>query len=124
MSKGIWYILAATIAALVAGPEIIISMELMVLVEFLGASTFVLMYISGFKLFFSDVLTKLKKFESHSTFLIPSLHLLRYISHQLPSKGHLKRIIFKCESKCSGHATIGSNHLIIFDDTRDKIFVS
>lgn len=51
MSKGIWYILAAIIAASVAGPEIIISMELMVLVEALGASTFVLMYVSGLKLF-------------------------------------------------------------------------
>jgi cytochrome b subunit of formate dehydrogenase len=36
---------------LVAGPEILISMELMGLVELLGASTFVLMYVSGLKLF-------------------------------------------------------------------------
>ncbi|MBB1431088.1 hypothetical protein [Pseudoalteromonas sp. SG43-4] len=51
ISKGIWYSLAILVVAFAAGPEILISMELMVLVEFLGASTFVLMYVSGLKLF-------------------------------------------------------------------------
>jgi len=73
MSKGIWYLLAALIAAIVAGPEIIISMEFMALVELFGASTFVLMYVSGLKLFLSKVFNKLKKFESCSIFFIPSL---------------------------------------------------
>jgi hypothetical protein len=50
-SIGIWYFLAVLITSLVAGPEILISMELMGLVELLGASTFVLMYVSGLKLF-------------------------------------------------------------------------
>ena len=53
MSKGIWYTLAIIVVAFAAGPEILISMELMVLVEFLGTSTFVLMYVSGLKLFLS-----------------------------------------------------------------------
>jgi hypothetical protein len=50
-SKGIWYLLAVLIASWVAGPEILISMELMALVELLGASTFALMYVSGLKMF-------------------------------------------------------------------------
>ena len=54
MSKGILYTLAVIVVAFAAGPEILISMELMVLVEFLGASTFVLMYVSGLKLFLAQ----------------------------------------------------------------------
>ncbi len=50
-SKGIWYFLAVLIVSCVAGPEILISMELMALVEIFGASTFALMYVSGLKLF-------------------------------------------------------------------------
>lgn len=90
MSKSIWYLLAAIIVACAAGPEIIISMELMVLVEFLGASTFALMYISGFKLFLSNIFNKLKKFESRSVFFIPSLATLKkmpvLIIHAIPER--------------------------------------
>ncbi len=90
MSKGIWYLLAALIAALVAGPEIIISMELMVLVEFLGASTFVLMYVTGLKLFLSNSLNKLNQFESGSFFFIPSLDTLKQMPalaiHAMPER--------------------------------------
>ncbi|WP_197410264.1 MULTISPECIES: hypothetical protein [unclassified Colwellia] len=53
-SKGIWYLLAVLITACLAGPEILISMELMVLIEILGASTFVLMYVTGLKLFLAN----------------------------------------------------------------------
>ena len=89
-SKGIWYLLGALIAALVAGPEIIISMELMVLVEFLGASTFVLMYVTGLKLYLSNLLNKLNKFESGSFFFIPSLDTLKKMPalaiHAMPER--------------------------------------
>ncbi|MBL4911363.1 MAG: hypothetical protein JKX78_15300 [Alteromonadaceae bacterium] len=89
-SKGIWYLLAALIVACIAGPEIIISMELMALVELLGASTFALMYISGFRLFISNVLNELKKFESRSTFFIPSLDTLKQMPvlaiHAIPER--------------------------------------
>jgi len=89
-SKGIWYLLAALIAACVAGPEIIISMELMVLVELLGASTFVLVYISGFKLFILNLFSGLKKFESNSIFFIPSLDALQQMPvlaiHAIPER--------------------------------------
>ena len=56
ISKGIWYTLAIIVVAFAAGPEILISIELMVLVDFLGASTFVLMYVSGLKLFLTKAL--------------------------------------------------------------------
>ena len=39
------------------------SIELMAMVELLGASTFVLMYVAGFKLFFAKLASKYKKFE-------------------------------------------------------------
>ena len=81
MSKGIWHSLAVIIVMLIAGPEIMVSMELMAMVELLGASTFVLMYVSGLKLFFTKVLLKYKKFERHSVLFIPSLSNLK----QMPS---------------------------------------
>jgi len=89
-SKGIWYLLAALIAAFVAGPEIIISMELMVLVDILGASTFVLMYVTGLKLFLSNSFNKLNQFESGSFFFIPSLDTLKQMPalaiHAMPER--------------------------------------
>lgn len=81
MSKGIWHSTAVIIVVLVAGPEIMMSMELMAMVELLGASTFVLMYLSGLKLFFSKLVAKYKKFERYSVFFIPSLTTLK----QMPS---------------------------------------
>ncbi|MGB1261368.1 MAG: hypothetical protein ACPG52_00540 [Cognaticolwellia sp.] len=81
MSKGIWHSLAVIIVVLVAGPEIMMSMELMAVVELLGASTFVFMYISGLKLFFAKASVKYKKFEHYSVFFIPSLSALK----QMPS---------------------------------------
>jgi hypothetical protein len=65
-------------------------MELMVLVEFLGASTFALMYISGFKLFLSNIFNKFKKFESGTFFFIPSLNTLKQMPalaiHAMPER--------------------------------------
>jgi len=90
MSKSIWYLLATIVVACAAGPEIIISMELMVLVEFLGASTFVLMYVTGLKLFLSNLLNKLKQFESGTFFFIPSLDTLKQMPaiaiHAMPER--------------------------------------
>jgi len=90
MSKGIWYLLATLIASIVAGPEILISIELMGLIELFGASTFVLMYVSGLKLFFSNGFNKFKKFESLSIFFIPSLDTLQKMPtlaiHAIPER--------------------------------------
>jgi hypothetical protein len=90
MSKGIWHSLAVIIVMLIAGPEIMMSMELMAMVELLGASTFVLMYFSGLKLFLSKAFNKFKKFESYSIFFIPSLDTLKQMPilaiHAIPER--------------------------------------
>ena len=51
ISKGIWHSLALIIVFIMAAPEIMMGMELVALIEVLGASTFVLMYLTGIKLF-------------------------------------------------------------------------
>ncbi|WP_206486098.1 hypothetical protein [Thalassotalea sp. G2M2-11] len=81
MSKGVWHSLAVIIVALVAGPELMMSMELMAMIELLGASTFVLMYFSGVKLLFTKLMVKYQKFERHSVLFVPSISALR----QMPS---------------------------------------
>ncbi|GEK54333.1 hypothetical protein [Pseudoalteromonas espejiana] len=81
MSKGIWHSIAVIIVLLVAGPEFMVSMELLAMVEMLGASTFVLMYVSGLKLFFAKLLVKYRHFERHSILIIPTIENLR----QMPS---------------------------------------
>ncbi|WP_406667504.1 hypothetical protein [Gallaecimonas sp. GXIMD1310] len=81
ISKGIWHSLAVIIVVLVAGPEIMMNMELMAIVELFGASMFVLIYASGLKLFLSNLVAKYKKFERHSVFFMPSLPILK----QMPS---------------------------------------
>jgi hypothetical protein len=80
-SKSVWHTLAIVIVFLVAGPEVMVSMELLALVELLGASTFVLLYVSGVKLFFSNYFNKFKAFESYSVLFIPSMESLK----QMPS---------------------------------------
>ena len=66
---------------LLAGPELIVSIEMMALVEVLGASTFVMMYFAGFKLFLSKMWDKYKSFENYSIFFIPTISVLK----QMPS---------------------------------------
>lgn len=90
MSKGFWHALAVIIVMLLAGPEIMVSIELMAMVEVLGASTFVLIYLSVIKLFFSKVWDKYKNFESHSVFFFPTLSVLKQmpsmIIHTIPDR--------------------------------------
>ena len=90
MSKGFWHALAVIIVMLLAGPEIMVSIELMAMVEVLGASTFVLMYLSGIKLFFSKVWDKYKNFEKHSVFFFPTFPVLKkmpsLIVHSIPER--------------------------------------
>ena len=89
-SKGVWHSLAVIIVMLLAGPEIMVSIELMAMIEVLGASTFVLMYLSGIKLFFLKVWDKYKNFESHSVFFFPTLSVLKQmpsmIIHTIPDR--------------------------------------
>ena len=89
-SKGLWRSLAIIIVVFVAGPEILISMELMALVEVMGASSFVLMYFSGLRLACKNTLNKLSKFEYYSLFFIPSFANLKQVPgllyHTIPHR--------------------------------------
>ncbi len=90
LSKASWYTFACVIVLFIAGPEIMLSMELMALVEALGASTFVLMYLSGIKLAISKYWDKFKDFESHSTFFLPTVSILKkmpsLVIHAIPDR--------------------------------------
>lgn len=90
LSKASWYTLACIIVLLLAGPEIMVGMEVMALVEALGASTFVLMYLSGLKLFCSKLWNKFKSFESYSTFYFSPLSTLKempsLVIHAVPER--------------------------------------
>ena len=61
----------------VAGPEVLISLELMALVEVIGASTFVMAYVSGVNLYVSTLFKKLANFERYSDWFYPSLSALK-----------------------------------------------
>ena len=61
----------------VAGPEVLISLELMALVEVIGASTFVMAYVSGFNFYLSTWFKKLANFERYSDWFYPSLSALK-----------------------------------------------
>ncbi len=90
ISKGIWHSLAVIIVVLIAGPEVMMSMELMAMIELLGASTFVLMYASGLKLLLSKVINRFKQFESYSIFFIPTRGALKQMPllaiHAIPER--------------------------------------
>ena len=81
MSKGVWHSLAVIIVMLVDGPEVMMSIKLMAMVELQGALTFVLMYASGLKLFFAKIMVNYKKFERYSILFVPCLSVLK----QMPS---------------------------------------
>mgnify|MGYP001193343992 CR=1 FL=1 len=89
-TKGLWQSFAIIIVMFIAGPEIVISMELMALVEVMGASSFVLMYFSGLRLVCKNTLNKLSKFECYSLFFIPSFANLRQtpglLYHTIPHR--------------------------------------
>lgn len=90
LSKGIWQILAMLLVMVIAGPELLLSMELMALIEVLGASTFVLMYLSGIKLLLDKAMTKFQQFEQYSIWFIPSYQSLKQmpelVLHVIPER--------------------------------------
>ena len=56
--------LAIGIIVLVAGPEVFIYAEGMVVLEAIGAATFVFMYVVGFKMYFHNAWNAFYKFEN------------------------------------------------------------
>ena len=81
LSNGIWKTMAFVIVFMLAGPELMVGMELMALVEMLGASTFVLMYYTSLKLTLLKIWKRYKNFERHSVFFVPPVFALK----QMPS---------------------------------------
>ena len=72
-----WQIIAISIAMFVAGPEIYVFAEGMVVIEIIGAATFVFMYVVGFKLYFHNAWNAFYKFENRYHFFLPSLRTIR-----------------------------------------------
>lgn len=89
-SKGLWTSLAMIIVLVMAGPEIILSMELMALAEALGASTFVMVYLSGISLYFEKPIRTFVQFESKGHFFVPTFDVLKkmpsILVHMLPER--------------------------------------
>lgn len=90
LSAGLWSVLAAIIVFLIAGPEIMISMELYAMVETLGASTFVLAYFAGLKLYLKKPYEKLREFEHTSAFFVPTVSAIKQMPailiHAVPER--------------------------------------
>jgi hypothetical protein len=82
-----WYSLAMLIIVMFAGPEIFVAMELTLMLEVMGASTFCIFYISAIKSFFEPYLKKLKPyFERFAQFEGHSFFVLKYEQYkQMPS---------------------------------------
>lgn len=66
------YLLACFLVLALAGPEIIVAMELSALMEAVGASTFLLMHWYAVRVYFEPALKKFKAFEG-GNFFIPRL---------------------------------------------------
>ncbi len=82
-----WYSLAMLIVVVFAGPEIFVAMELTLMLEVMGASTFCMFYLSAIKAFFEPYLKKLKPyFEHFAQFEGHSFFVLKYKQYkQMPS---------------------------------------
>jgi len=61
LKSSTWYALAIILIFLIAGPEIYISLELISLMELMGASTFVIAYFSGIRAYLKKLSIKFKQ---------------------------------------------------------------
>lgn len=90
LAKGFWQTLAMLIVLVLAGPEIMISMELMAIVDLLGASTFVLAYVYALRAWLDKPIRWLHAFENSAQFFFPPLNVLRQMPsmaiHAVPDK--------------------------------------
>lgn len=96
-SKGALQAFAAIVAFLVAGPEILISIELMGLIELLGISTFFVAYASGFKLFVNTIVATYRRIEVHTYCFIPTFDTIKTMPslaiHMVPERSTLTGFI-------------------------------
>ncbi|WP_282131479.1 hypothetical protein [Pseudoalteromonas aliena] len=75
---------------LLAGPEMMIGVELFSLMELMGASSFVIAYYSGVKLFLKSLKGKFLNFERYSTLFLPNVEQLKampsLLIHAIPER--------------------------------------
>ena len=71
-----WRLLAIAIIVVAAGPEVFVYAEGMVVLEALGAATFVFMYVVGAKMIFHNLWNCFSGFENRYHFFLPSLSLI------------------------------------------------
>lgn len=76
LTKRWWRFLAVVIIVIVAGPEVFIYAEGMVVLEAVGAATFVFMYVVGFKMYFHNAWNAFYKFENQYHFFFPSFSII------------------------------------------------
>lgn len=98
IAKGLVKGIALVIVLLIAGPELMVGMELMAMVEMLGASTFVLAYWAGLKLLIGKPYKMLVKFEQSSCFFIPTAKSLKEMPqlafHVIPERLSMLSYLF------------------------------
>lgn len=72
-----WRLIAVIIIVLAAGPEIFLYAEGMVMLEAVGAATFVFMYVIGVKSYLRNLWDWFFNFENRYHIFLPSLSILR-----------------------------------------------
>lgn len=96
-SKGVLQVIAVVIAFLLAGPEILIGIELMGLIEILGISTFFVAYFSGFKLFVDQIAVMYRRIEVHTYWFMPTFDAVKtmpaLLIHVVPERTTLTGFI-------------------------------
>ncbi|MDF0534774.1 hypothetical protein PY479_10865 [Shewanella sp. A32] len=85
-----WKLVAIGLVLILAGSDLLLLMELSTMLELLGASTFVLVYYSGFKLLLSSLFLRVKQFERHGVFFLPERAVIKsmpsMLIHALPNR--------------------------------------
>jgi len=77
LTKKWWRLIAVIIIVLAAGPEIFLYTEGMVMLEVVGAATFVFMYVNGAKMYLHNLWDWFFNFENRYHIFLPSVSILR-----------------------------------------------
>lgn len=85
-----WRLLAIMIIVVVAGPEIYLYTEGIVILEIIGAATFVFMYVVGAKLYCYNAWNWFYTFENRHHFFMPSMTLIKakpgFLYYAIPTR--------------------------------------
>ncbi|WP_440056590.1 hypothetical protein ACSLBF_21010 (plasmid) [Pseudoalteromonas sp. T1lg65] len=96
-AQSFWHTSAMILVLFLAGTEIMVGVELMAMIELVGASTFVLAYLAGAKLALTNVYQQLKKFEQHCVFFLPKFNVLMWMPslaiHAIPERSVMMAVL-------------------------------